>query len=255
MGSGLLSSPFLTTEALTKQTAYVKNRTDRGRVRTTLRRHPERALAERGDVNAILDEALVAHVGFIDDGAPVVIPTTYARIGDCLYLHGAVGGRLAQTLAAAEQICVTVTVLDGLVLARSAFHHSMNYRSVVVFGKPRAVTDPAEKERAFAALVEHIVPGRSADTRSAAQGELSATGVIALDLSECSAKSRCGPPVDASADVAAPYWAGVLPARLVFGEPLPDDRAQGMPLPPYLRGYERPAPRTATTPDGAPRKR
>jgi len=215
-------------------------------VRTTLRRHPERALPEREDVDAILDEALVAHVGFIDGGGPVVIPTTYARDGDILYLHGAAGGRLAAGLSSAEQICVTVTLLDGLVLARSAFNHSMNYRSVVIFGKPRPVTDHAEKERAFAALVEHVVPGRGADTRGASAGELSATGVIAMDLRECSAKSRSGPPKDASADASSPYWAGVIPARLAFGEPLPDDRAEGMPLPDYLRSYQREtAPRAA----------
>jgi len=224
-------------------------------VRTTLRRHPERALAEREDVDAILDEALVAHVGFIDDGAPVVIPTTYARDGDILYLHGSVGGRLAETLSSAEQICVTVTLLDGLVLARSAFNHSMNYRSVVIFGKPRLVTDHAEKERAFAALVEHVVPGRGADTRGASAGELSATGVVAVDLRECSAKSRRGPPKDASADASSPYWAGVIPARLTFEEPHPDDRSEGMPLPDYLRTYRRQIPpRANAATDEPPRE-
>ncbi len=210
-------------------------------MRTALRRHPERELADRRALDAILDEALVAHVGFLDAGAPVVIPITYARDRDCLYLHGAVGGRLATALTQSDQICVTVTLLDGLVLARSAFHHSMNYRSVVMFGRPRLVCDPAEKRRAFVALVEHIVPGRGADTRAPADGELSATGVIALDLHECSAKSRSGPPVDASADVGSPSWAGVIPVRLTFGEPQPDEAARQMSPPNYLKPYRRPA--------------
>lgn len=208
-------------------------------VRTALRRHPERALTERAEVVAILDEALVAHVGFIDDGAPVVIPTTYARDGERLYLHGAAAGRLAMALSAAEQICVTITLLDGLVLARSAFNHSMNYRSVVIFGKPRLVTECAEKERAFAALVDHVVPGRSADTRGASDRELKATRLLALDLNECSAKSRSGPPKDASVDASAPCWAGVVPAQLVFGHPQPDEGAVEVPLPDYLRAYRR----------------
>ncbi len=209
-------------------------------MRTSLRRHPERALTSREDVDAILDEALVAHVGFIDERAPVVIPTTYARVGNVLYLHGAAGGRLATALSSAEQICVTVTLLDGLVLARSAFNHSMNYRSVVIFGRPRPVTDHAEKERAFAALVEHVAPGRGADTRAASPTELKATGVVAVDLNECSAKSRSGPPKDASGDASSPCWAGLIPARLVFGQPQPDDGAADTPLPDYLHGYDRP---------------
>ncbi len=208
-------------------------------MRTTLRRHPERALVEREAIEAILDEALVAHVGFLDAGAPVVIPTTYARDGRVLYLHGAAGGRLTQSLASAEAICVTVTLLDGLVLARSAFNHSMNYRSVVIFGKPRLVIDAVEKARAFEALVEHVVPGRGADTRGATQGELTATTVIALDLDECSAKSRSGPPKDASGDAASPRWAGVVPVRLAFGDAEPDDAAKDMALPRYLDGYDR----------------
>ncbi len=209
-------------------------------MRTTLRRHPERAVKERSEIYAVLDEALVAHVGFVDDGVPVVIPTTYARDGDLLYLHGAVGGRLVWALSRGQPICVTITLLDGLVLARSAFNHSMNYRSVVVFGTPRVVTDQAEKERAFAALVEHVVPGRGADTRGASAAELGATGIVALDFNECSAKRRAGPPKDSPGDESAPYWAGVLPARLTFAEAQPDDRGREVPLPAYLRGYKRP---------------
>lgn len=207
--------------------------------RTAIRRHPERAVTDREEVYAILDEGLVAHVGFIDDGSPVVIPTTYARDGELLYLHGAATGRLMSSLSNAEAICVTVTLLDGLVLARSAFNHSMNYRSVVVFGKPRAVIEKAEKERAFAALVEHIVPGRSSDTRAPSHAELETTGVIALDLSECSAKRRVGPPKDSPADVTSGYWAGVVPAQLVFGAPEPEERSTAIPVPAYLQRYAR----------------
>jgi uncharacterized protein len=207
--------------------------------RTTLRRHPERALDDRSEIFAILDEALVAHVGFIDGGSPVVIPTTYAREGETLFLHGAAGGRLMSALSAADAICVTVTLLDGLVLARSAFNHSMNYRSVVIFGKPRRVTDETEQRRAFAALVEHVVPGRSSDTRGPSDAELRATTLVALDLDECSAKRRHGPPKDAPSDASAPYWAGVIPAHLVFGTPEPDAVCAESALPAYLRGYAR----------------
>ena len=208
-------------------------------MRTKLRRHPERALAEREELLDIIDEGLVAHVGFIDNGSPVVIPTTYARIGDTLYLHGAASGRLMSVTGSAEQICVTITLLDGIVLARSAFNHSMNYRSVVIFGNPRVVTDDIEKRRAFSALVEHVVPGRGGDTRDASETELKTTGVVAIDLDECSAKRRSGPPKDAKSDETLPYWAGVLPAQLVFGEPEPDDGARDRSLPDYLRGYDR----------------
>ena len=208
-------------------------------MRTKLRRHPERRVAERDAVLAILDEALVAHVGFVDDGAPFVIPTMYARDGNVLYLHGAASGRLMSATASAEQICVTVTLLDGIVLARSAFNHSMNYRSVIVFGKPRPVTDEDEKRRAFDALIEHVVPGRRRDTRQASETELEITGIIALDLDECSAKQRSGPPKDARSDEKLPHWAGVLPIELAFGQPQPDERAAELPTPDYLRPYDR----------------
>ncbi len=206
---------------------------------TKLRRHPERALIERHQIEAILDEALVAHVGFIDEGAPVVIPTTFARCGGTLYLHGAAGGRLAAGLASSAQICVTVTLLDGLVLARSAFNHSMNYRSVIIFGAPRLVSDVAEKRFAFDALVEHVVPGRGADARGASDGELKATAVIALELDRCSAKRRSGPPIDASADGELRIWGGVVPCRLDFGAPLGEGNAPGVSLPAYLQNYVR----------------
>lgn len=206
---------------------------------TKLLRHPERALTQRKEIEAILDEALVAHVGFIDDGAPVVIPTTFARCGNTLYLHGAIGGRLAAALGISSQICVTVTLLDGLVLARSAFHHSMNYRSVIIFGAPRLVTDAAEKRSAFDALVEHVVPGRSADARRPSEGELTATALVALELDRCSAKRRAGPPIDATADAELPVWGGVVPCRLEFGAPQGEGNAPGVALPTYLERYAR----------------
>ena len=208
-------------------------------MRTKLRRHPERRVAERDDILAILNEGLVAHVGFIDNGVPFVIPTMYARDGNVLYLHGAASGRLMSVTGSADQICVTVTLLDGIVLARSAFNHSMNYRSVIVLGKPRRVTDEEEKRRAFTALIEHVVPGRGEDTRGASPTELEITGIIALDLSECSAKQRTGPPKDAKADESLQYWAGVLPIEMTFGQPLPDERAVEIPVPDYLRKYDR----------------
>ncbi|MBV9972752.1 MAG: pyridoxamine 5'-phosphate oxidase family protein [Candidatus Eremiobacteraeota bacterium] len=208
-------------------------------VRTRLRRHPERALTEREQVLAIVDEGLVAHVGFIDSGAPVVIPTTYARVGNTLYLHGAASGRLMSVTGASDHICVTITLLDGIVLARSAFNHSMNYRSVVIFGRPRPVTDEDEKRGAFAALVEHVIPGRGADTREASETELKTTGIVAIDLNESSAKRRSGPPKDGKADESLPHWAGVVPAQLVFSQPEPDERACNTSLPDYLQNYNR----------------
>ena len=215
-------------------------------MRTKIRTHPERRVTQNADVLAILDEGLVSHVGFIDGGTPFVIPMMYARLGNVLYLHGSAAGRLMSVIGNAEQICVTITLLDGIVLARSAFKHSMNYRSVVVFGKPQAVTEEAEKRRAFAALVEHVVPGRSGDTREASAAELEITGVIALDLDECSAKRRSGPPLETKSDETLSHWAGVIPAKLKFGQPEPDERTADTPLPNYLRNYDRDKGRSPT---------
>jgi uncharacterized protein len=188
--------------------------------RTRVRRLPERAAYDRATVHAILDEGFICHVGFVVDGQPYVIPTGYARVGETVFLHGSSGSRLG--LRPGMDVCVTVTLLDGLVLARSAFHHSMNYRSVMAIGRTRAVTDPEEKDAALRALVEHIVPGRSGAVRGGDRRELAATAVLALPLGEVSAKVRAGPPKDDEPDYALPIWAGVLPLTLTPGEPMPD---------------------------------
>jgi uncharacterized protein len=189
--------------------------------RTRLRRLPERAAYDRATVHAILDEGFLCHVGFVAGGQPYAIPTGYARVGETIYLHGSTGSRLG--LRPGMDVCVTVTLLDGLVLARSAFHHSMNYRSVMVLGRTRAVPDPEEKDAALRALVEHIVPGRTDEEVRGADGrELAATAVLALPLAEVSAKVRTGPPKDDDPDYDLPIWAGVLPLALTPGDPVPD---------------------------------
>lgn len=187
--------------------------------RTTLRRHPERGSHERAAIHAILDEALLCHVGIAVDGQPYVLPMLHARIDDALYLHGAVASRLLRALAAGSPIAVTCTLLDGLVLARSAFHHSMNYRSVVALGVAAEVTDEGEKRRALDALVDRVGPGRHAEVRPPTASELAGTRVLRLRLDEASAKVRSGPPVDLAADLGLPVWAGELPLRTVAGPP------------------------------------
>lgn len=195
--------------------------------RTRLRRKAERGAHDRATIDAILDEALVCHVGFAIDGRPVVIPTAFGRIGSDLYLHGAVGNHALRTLAGGIEVCVTVTLLDGLVLARSAFHHSMNYRSVVLFGRAEPVTDDREKLDALLAVVDHMEPGRSAASRPPTPEELRATLVVRLPIVEGSAKVRTGGPVDDEADLALDHWAGVIPLALVRGEPVADVAATG----------------------------
>ena len=206
--------------------------------RTTVKRLPKRASYDRETMYAILDEALICHVGFVVNGAPVVIPTIHWRHDDTLYFHGSMASRMLRSLREGVDACVTVTLLDGLVLARSAFHHSMNYRSVVVFGKAVEVTDREEKVRALDALVEHVVRGRSADVRAANESELRQTLVLALPLEEASAKIRTGGPVDDEEDYALPVWAGVLPASLSFGLAIPDRDVTAEP-PPYVAQYSR----------------
>ena len=208
--------------------------------RTTVRRLPKRGAYDRDTITAIVDEALICHVGFVAGGQPMVIPTIHARIGDTLYFHGSVASRMLRSLREGVDACVTVTILDGLVLARSAFHHSMNYRSAVVLGKAREVVDRAEKARALTALVEHVVRGRSADARGPNEAEMKATLVLSMELSEASAKIRTGGPVDDEEDYALPIWAGVLPLQLTPGEPVADERvAESLAVPPYLRDYTR----------------
>jgi uncharacterized protein len=187
--------------------------------RVVVRRHPERGRYERATVHAILDEAVVCHLGVVVDSQPLVMPTAFARVEDTLYLHGAAANQ-GLSAAAGAPICVTVSLIDGLVFSRSAFGHSMNYRSVVVLGTGRAVEDPGEHERALEAVVEHIAPGRWGEVRTPSAKEVALTRVIALDLDECSAKVRSGPPVDPSSDRALPIWAGEVPLRLVAGSPV-----------------------------------
>jgi nitroimidazol reductase NimA-like FMN-containing flavoprotein (pyridoxamine 5'-phosphate oxidase superfamily) len=206
--------------------------------RTSVRRLPERASYDPAVVHAILDEGFVCHVGFVVDGQPYVIPTGYARVGETLYLHGSSGSRLG--LRPGLDVCVTVTLLDGIVLARSVFHHSFQYRSVMVLGRTRLVTDPAEKDAALGALVEHFMPGRSADARPGSRRELAATAVLAVPLEEVSAKVRTGDPKDEEDDYGLPVWAGILPLTLTPGEPVPDSRLDPMiAVPPYVREWRR----------------
>ncbi|MGW1160458.1 pyridoxamine 5'-phosphate oxidase family protein [Streptomyces sp. NPDC002513] len=206
--------------------------------RTVPTRSAERASYDKELVHAILDEGYVCHLGFVRDGAPVVLPTLYGRVGERLYVHGSTGSRPLRMSGAADPglaVCLTVTHVDGLVLARSAFHHSINYRSVVVHGIAHQVTDPQERRTALDALVDHVVPGRSRDSRPADKKELAATAVIRLDLDEVSAKVRTGGVHDEPEDLALPYWAGVVPVRREYGTPQPDaDLPSGVALPDYL---------------------
>jgi nitroimidazol reductase NimA-like FMN-containing flavoprotein (pyridoxamine 5'-phosphate oxidase superfamily) len=209
--------------------------------RTRVRRKPTRGAYERETIDAILDEGFICHVGFVhDDGYPVVLPTIYARSGDTLYFHGSQGSRMLRTAATGTEVCLTVTLVDGIVLARSAFHSSMNYRSVVVLGKARRVEDAKEREAAFRAIVEHVAPGRWAETRWPNPKELQATSVLALPLDEASAKIRTGPPIDDEEDYDLPYWAGVVPLAVRAGQPEPDPRLNGIPAPGYASHYRRP---------------
>jgi len=205
-----------------------------------VRRLPERGSYDRATIYAILDEAFVCQVGFIDSGQPFVIPTAFARIGDRVVIHGSAASRMLKLLSTGAPACLTVTLLDGLVLARSAFHHSMNYRSVVVLGPAREIGDPAEKARALDAIVEQIVPGRLGHVRGASERELGATRVVAFALDEASAKLRTGPPVDDPEDYGLSAWAGVLPLRLAALAPEPDPRlAAGIELPAHVSGWRR----------------
>ncbi|QQS46153.1 MAG: pyridoxamine 5'-phosphate oxidase family protein [Acidobacteriota bacterium] len=208
--------------------------------RTTLKRLPKRGSYDVETVNGILDEGFVCHVGFVVDGQPFVIPTAYGRSGDRLYIHGSAASRMARALSGGIPVCVTVTLIDGLVLARSAFHHSINYRSVVIFGNARPVEDPGEKNEALRIFTEHLIPGRWDQVREPNEQELRATEVLSLDLSEVSAKIRTGPPVDDEEDMNIEVWAGVLPLKLMAQSPVADPILKpGIDPPDYVRDYSR----------------
>lgn len=207
--------------------------------RTRIRRLPARGNFDREAVYSILDEALVCHLGIVHHGAPVVIPTACWRVGDHLYFHGAPASRTLKVAGGDAEVCITVTLLDGLVLARSAFHHSLNYRSVVIFGRPEVVPE-AEKEAALDAFVEHVMPGRLAGVRPPSEKELRGTQVLRLAIEEASAKVRVGGPVDDEEDYALPHWAGVLPLALTPGAPVPDPRLpQGALVPEAVTAWRR----------------
>lgn len=208
--------------------------------RTVVRRLPNRGHYDRETLEAILDEGLVCHVGFVVDEQPYVLPMSYARDDRRLVLHGSVASRLMQCLADGVEACVTVTLIDGLVLARSQFHHSMNYRSVVALGRARSLTDPVEKRQALQRLVEHLIPGRAADSRGPSAEELAATEVLEFPLTEASAKVRTGPPGDAGADLALGHWAGVIPLEVTPGKPqAAPDVGSRVATPDYVADYRR----------------
>jgi uncharacterized protein len=208
--------------------------------RTTLKRLPQRGAFDRESINQILDEGFICHVGFAVDGQPNVIPTGYARAGERLFIHGSQASRMLRTVGQGIEVCLTVTLIDGLVLARSAFHHSMNYRSVVVFGRAVVVDGREEKLAALRVLSDHMVPGRWDDVREPNERELQLTTVLSLPLNEASAKVRTGPPLDDEEDYEMSVWAGVIPLRLVADAPTPDPRLPAeIEPPPYARDYSR----------------
>ena len=210
--------------------------------RTTVRRLPKRGVYDRELVYQILDEGFICHVGFVTDGHPVVIPTGYARAGNKLFIHGSHASRMLRTLRQGIEVCVTVTLIDGLVLARSAFHHSINYRSVVVFGRAAVVDNADEKLAALRALSDHMIPGRWADARQPNERELQLTMVLSLPLEEASAKVRTGPPLDDEEDYELNVWAGVIPLQLAADAPIADVRLPSNTEPPkYAVQYVRPA--------------
>jgi nitroimidazol reductase NimA-like FMN-containing flavoprotein (pyridoxamine 5'-phosphate oxidase superfamily) len=207
--------------------------------RTELHRIPNRGSRDWDPINQILDAGFLAHVGFCVDGQPFIIPTLYGRDGEKLYLHGSAVSRMLRELETGIPTCVTVTLVDGLVLARSAFHHSMNYRSVVAFGSARKIADPGQKVESLRIISEHIIPGRWADVRKPSEKELKATTVLEFSISEASSKVRSGPPLDDENDYDLPVWAGVLPLAITSRPPVPDDRLiKGVTLPDYVRRYD-----------------
>lgn len=208
--------------------------------RTRVLREPDRAVYDRETIYRILDKGFICHVGFAIDGQPFVIPTSYGRKDANLYIHGSAASRMLRQLKEGVQVCVTVTLVDGLVLARSVFNHSMNYRSVVIFGKATLVDDPGEKLSALRAISEHILPGRWDDARQPNDRELKATSVLRLPIEEFSAKVRIGPPIDDEEDYSFPTWAGVIPLEMTVGAPINDPRLDPeRALPDYVRRYSR----------------
>lgn len=210
---------------------------DVNRRRSEIRRLPDRADYDRDHINRILDEALICHVGFTDaEGLPVVIPTIHARIADTLYLHGSPASRMLRTIGTGQTVSVSAALVDGIVLAKSHMHHSLNYRSVVLFGRARAVSDPDEKAAAFETIVEHLVRGRWSEARQPDDRETRATAVVAVDIEEASAKVRTGPPKDDDEDLELPYWTGVIPLHLTAGDPVPNSSG---PVPEHVRSWRR----------------
>jgi len=211
-------------------------KTDQNRIK----RLPERGRYDRETIYRILDEALICHVGFAEKGQPCVIPINFARVEDTIVLHGAKASRLLKHIEAGNPVCVEATIVDGLVLARSVFHHSVNYRSVVLFGKGRAVEEEQEKLAALKAITEHLIPGRWQEARLPNHKEMNATRVVSIKIGEASAKVRMGPPVDDQEDYTLPVWAGILPFQEVPLSPVQDERlSQDIPLPEYITGYSR----------------
>jgi uncharacterized protein len=208
--------------------------------RTRLVREADRAVYDREAAYRILDEGFLCHVGFVVDGQPFVIPTSYGRKSDSLYIHGSAASRMLRNIKDGVPVCVTVTLLDGLVLARSIFNHSMNYRSVVILGKATLVDNPDEKLEALRLLSEHIIPGRWSDVRQPNERELKATSVLQLPIEEFSAKVRTGPVIDDEDDYSFPTWAGVVPLEMIAATPIADSRLlAGQTVPEYARNYTR----------------
>lgn len=208
--------------------------------RTRVVREPQRGVYDRETIYKILDEAFVCHVGFSMDGQPYVIPTLFARVGDALYFHGSAASRMLRNLGEGLSVCVTVTLTDGFVLARSVFNHSMNYRSVIALGKATLVSAPQEKLEALHAFTEKILPGRWNEARRPSEKEQKATSILRLPLTEVSAKVRGGPPMDDEPDYSLPVWAGVIPLHLEAGVPFRDERCDPtIPLPTYLQNFKR----------------
>lgn len=230
--------------------------TERTSERSRVRRKAKRAVYERERINAILDEALICHVGFVTNGQPYVLPTIHARVDDRLILHGAAANRMLGAMRTHIPVCVTVTLLDGLVLARSAFQHSMNYRSAVIFGTARSIERDDEKLAALKTIVEHVMPGRWDEARQPNDGELAATTVLEVEIEEASAKVRTGPPVDKESDLALPVWAGEIPLRLRASRPISaPDLDPALRTPGYAAGYDIATRAAARLPEDASRPR